>query len=245
MTAPKTGAGDGSLLVRTARPSEAGAVVDLLQRNRAHVSGSRRRTVFVAFLADSFGPQPRTTVTVIERNGMLAGALLVVNGDLPRYYRELPRHHPVAALALVAHRARKLPARTVRRRRARRLVPVGDGRHPSSAPELADEPRLLQAPRPPSAPGPHASDHGLDIAFCVYLLIEEGHRGQGLSKVLLRATLGHLRAGDATRYDCNFVPQDAAAARLYLSMPFDIQRFPSGYFASIDLTAIEPRRLGS
>ncbi len=241
MTSP--GPGPTGTCVRRARAGEIDRLLAFLIDGRAHLSGSRHPALFRAFLADSFGPSPRTTVAIVEQDSAPVAALLAVNGDLPGWYRRLPLRHPRAALALAAHRARKLPNRLRGRRRARQAAPVGAATHRNVPDVLADEPRLRRGPPKAGEPGPRPSDHGPDLAFCLYVLVAPGHRGEGLGKLVLGASLRHLRAVGATRYDCSFDPRDVAATKLYLSMPFEIRRYPAGYFASIDLHQTEPQEL--
>lgn len=232
-----------AVTIRSARRGEVEDLIAFLIRTRAHISGSRDPAVFRALIADSFGSRPRTTIVVGEIDGALAAGLVAVNGDLPGYYRRLPLRHPRAALALVWHRTRKLRSRLTGRRELRKATGEGPAPHPWTPDVLRDDPRLQQPPRPADGPGPHATDHGPEIAFCLTLVVAPDHRGKGLSRQMVEAALGDLRAAGATRYDCSFAPGDVVASRLYLSMPFDIQRFPAGYFASIDLSDVRPAPL--
>ena len=55
---------DSPTVIRAVRPTDTDALIDFLIRGRAHISGCRDRAVFRAFIHDSFGPEPRTTVAV-------------------------------------------------------------------------------------------------------------------------------------------------------------------------------------
>ncbi|WP_426571970.1 GNAT family N-acetyltransferase [Aquihabitans sp. McL0605] len=232
---------DGEVAVRSVRTGEIDDLIPYLIRNRAHISGSRRPAVYRAFLADAVRPRPLTTVVIAEVDGQCAGTALVVNSDLPAYYRAWMWRHPVAAAQLVGHRARKLPYRLRRRRRLRaatHTAPPAPLVPPAGPPGSGAD-----APEPP-AWGPRP-EQGPGVAFCVYVLVDHDRRGHGIGKLLVEAALGNTRALGSTRFDCSFDLTDPAASRLYPSLGFTVTRTPTGGFASLALAGLTGRRLAA
>ncbi|MCB1040572.1 MAG: hypothetical protein KDA94_13735, partial [Acidimicrobiales bacterium] len=161
--------------------------------------------------------------------------ILAIAGDAPRYWRSLLWRHPVAFACLAGHRLKRLPARVSRRRTAKAVDPDGAAAHTRIHPALADEPRLQVPPPGPDEPGPHAGETGPHIALGLFLVVDPSMRGQRISEPVFRRVLFQLRELGLDRYDCSFRPADVAAAKMHLSMPFVVYRFPAGYHGSIDL----------
>ncbi len=224
-----------AVTVRDATPADADRVTALLARTRAHISGSRRPQVFRALMADTALPDPRVAVTVGEADGQVIAVHLTIAGDAPGYWRSMVVRHPAAAAALAGHRIKKLPARVLRRRRAKEEAkPTGEA-YNAVHQSLADHPRLQVPALAPGEPGPHLGDAGPSIALGLMLVLDPAYRGRGISEGVFRHNLGQLQELGLDRYDCSFRPQDAAAARMHLSMPFDVYRYPTGFFGSLDL----------
>lgn len=227
---------------RLAAPEDRDEVAQMLARSRANISGSRRQVVFRAIVADTrlTAGRPRTIVAVAEEQGRPVGAALVTVGDHHSYWQSFSRRHPVAGAALVAHRLRMLPRR-IRRRPATRPPQPGTGPHPRVDPSLAEDPRLAQPPIPEGEAGPRPTDRGPHIAFLLFIALEPAARGRGLARPLLLEAIRGARAVGLDRMDASFSPANPAAARLYLSLPFAIHRYPAGYYASVNLDAAMDR----
>jgi len=221
--------------VRDVEPRDFEQVVQLLQRERAHLGGSRRAPVFRALLRDTQGPHPHTAVAIAARDGQPIAVIVAIAGNSPKYWKSLALRHPSAFLALTAHRLKKTPARMLRRKRYQAMETGGEGAHAALDPRLADEPRL-QVPLPgPDDPGPHWGETGPKIARGLYLVVDRSARGMGVSEPVFRRVLFHLRELGLDRYDCSFDPSSGAAIRMHLSMPFTVYRMSTGYVATIDL----------
>lgn len=223
---------------RLAAHDDRDVVAQLLARSRANISGSRRQVVFRAIVADTrlTAGRPRTIVAVAEEQGRAIGAALVTVGDHHTYWQRFGRRHPVAGAALLAHRLRMLPRR-IRRRRAAHHGHAGTGPHHRVDPSLVHDPRLAQPPIPEGQAGPRPTDRGPHIAFLLFIALEPAARGRGLARPLLLEAIQGARAVGLDRMDASFSPADPAAARLYLSLPFAIHRYPAGYYASVNLDA--------
>ena len=221
--------------VRDGGPADSEQVTDLFVRTRAHISGSRRPQVFRALMADTALPDPRVVATVAECDHKIVAAHLTIAGDAPRYWRTMIYRHPSAAAALAGHRVKKLPARVLRRRAARVQTERPKGAYNAVHESLVDNPRLQVPALGPNDPGPHIGDSGPTIALGLMLVLDREYRGRGISEGVFRHNLGQLQALGLDRYDCSFRPSDAAAARMHLSMPFDVYRYPTGFFGTLDL----------
>lgn len=227
--------GQPSVEVRDLERRDVAEVIRLLQRERAHFSGSRRKPVFAALLADAQGPRARTAAAVGVRDGAPIAVIVAIAGDAPTYWRSLLWRHPLAFAALAAHRVKKLPARVTRRRRAKATDQGGAGAHVQLDPQLADEPRLQVAPPGPGEPGPRWGEAGPRTALGLYLVVDRDQRGLGVSEYVFRRVLARLREMGMDRYDCSFDPRSVAAIRMHLSMPFVVYRLPVGYVGTVDL----------
>ena len=200
---------------RLIRNGDVPAVVELMQSIGVHFAGSRSARVLEAVARDGVDDPAHVTIALAVESKPTG--IVVAFRQRAAYWRSFARRHPVAALAILAHRLRRRGPR-----RGSASTPRDDAH--------VDEVRALFAAQLAPLGAERWQDEASDIAKVMYVAVHLQSRGSGIGSGLYRWFFRDLADRGVVRCDAQVSANNVGAAKLHRQFPFRVHAVSGGYF---------------